>query len=457
MSQPRFSGRGMILALLLAPLAATAATGTTAATTPVTPAPPAVQQSAPAKPQGVLLDDIAAVVNDDVITKTELDDRIHEIKQRLAQQQTSLPPEDILRKQVLDQMVMEQLQLQAADRGGITVSDDQLNRAISNIAGRNGVSMSELPKALASQGISYASYRAEIRREMIINEVQKQAVEARIAVTPREVDQYLSRQAEQSGNDTEYHLYHILIALPANATPDETKKAEERADAIEKKLKAGADFSETAVANSDGQQALKGGDLGWRKGSELPTIFASEVLNMKPGQVSGVIKSPSGFHIVKLADTRTANKVLVTQTHARHILIRTNAIVSDEQARSKLADIRKQIENGADFAKLAEKYSDDGGSASQGGDLGWANPGQYVPQFQDAMDKLKVGEISQPFKTPFGWHIVQVLGRRKEDQTAQVQKQKAYQAIRRRKLEEQTEIWVHSLRDQAYIKYYDTQ
>lgn len=401
---------------------------------------------------GVLLDRIVATVNDNVILLSELDQQTQLIKQRLARSNTALPPDDVLRHQVLEHMITTELQLQVAKNQGIQVSDDTVNQTLARIAQQNGFTLNEMPAKLQAQGIDYNQFREQVRTQLIQQQVRKRDVDDRIMITPAEVDEYLSAQAQQGNGDTQYHIYHILLSLPPDASSETVQKVQAKAEAVDKKLKGGADFAATAVAVSDGQQALEGGDLGWLRGSELPTTFADAVLAMEPGEVSDPIRDASGYHIVKLADERTENHVVVTQTHARHILIQTNLLVGDEEAQKRLEKIRQQLENGASFAKLAKKYSNDPGSAAQGGDLGWINPGQVVPKFQQAMDKLKPDQISQPFKTQFGWHIVEVLGRRKQDQTDEVKRNRAYQAIHQRKLREQLTSWLRKLRDQAYVR-----
>jgi len=400
------------------------------------------------------LDRIVAVVNKDVILQSELDARLDRIKQQLASQQTRLPPDNILKKQVLQRLVMRKLQMQMADRAGLHVSDDMLNQALSNIAARNGFTLAEFPDKLREQGIDYADYREQLRTQMTTEYLQQLDVYRRLKVSDEEIDQYLA--SEDADNGTQYHLRHILIALPSEPTPKniETKRA--RAEQIMGILKGKTSFAETAVAYSDGQQALDGGDLGWRTLAQLPTLFTDVVSKMQPGEVSQIIRSPSGFHIIKLEDVRRKNqkKVIVKQTHARHILIKPNAVLSDQDAQAKLKKLRAKIENGADFAKVAKQESDDAPSAADGGDLGWTNPGDLDPEFEKVMDNLKPGEVSQPFKTRFGWHIVQVMGRRDKDMTEAARRKKAADAIRQRKFEEQLPIWMQGLWDKAYLEFY---
>jgi peptidyl-prolyl cis-trans isomerase SurA len=401
--------------------------------------------------KGTPLDRIVAVVNDGVILQSELDRQTQLIKQQLAQHNTTLPSDDVLRHQVLDHMITTQLELQAAKNKGIQVSDDTVNQTLAQIAQQNGFTLDEMPAKLAAQGLSYDEFRDQIRTQLIERQIRQHAVDDHVFVSPAEIDQYLAQQAQQGHGDTQYHLYQILLTLPQQPTPEQVQKVKAKADEIYKKLQGGADFSSTAVAVSNGQEALHGGDLGWLRGSELPASLADAILSMQPGTISQPIRDANGYHIVKLADKRSEHHVVVTQTHARHILIRTNLLVSDEDAKKHLEKIRGEIEHGASFADLAKKYSNDPGSATEGGDLGWLNPGQVVPKFQQVMDKLKVNEISEPFQTQFGWHIVQVLGRRQQDQTEDAKRRQAYSAIHTRKLREQTEQWLRTLRDQAYI------
>ncbi|MDE2196699.1 MAG: peptidylprolyl isomerase [Gammaproteobacteria bacterium] len=423
------------------------------------PAPAAATATAAAiakaSSTGVLLDRIVAVVNDDVILRSELERRVAQITKQLQARNTQLPPADVLRKQVLDEMVTTRLELQTAADHGISVSDDALNQAISRIAERNGVTLSQFPAKLSEQGIDYADFRQELRDQIIIHNLEQQVVNDQMHITPREVDAQIQADAANGDADTQYHLAQILVATPADPTPEQVAAARKKAQTIYDKLEKGADFAATAVADSNGQQALKGGELGWLKGSELPTIFADTVRKMKPDSISEPIPSPSGFHIVKLYAVKSIdNKVIVPQTHARHILIRPGALMTDAQAQAKLAELRKQILAGGDFAKLAKEYSNDPGSASNGGDLGWLDPGATVPEFQAQMDKLQVGQISEPFKSQYGWHIVQVLGRRQVDQTQQYLQNKAYDAIFTRKSEEILQQWLSQLKDSAFIEYH---
>jgi peptidyl-prolyl cis-trans isomerase SurA len=398
------------------------------------------------------VDKIVAVVNDDVITGTELDTRLHSIKEQLKNQSSPIPPDAVLKKQVLDRMILASLQLQLADQNGIRVDDETLNRTIERIAGDNKLSLTEFRSVLEKEGYDFATFREDIRREILISRVQQRQVTDRIMVTEQEIDNFLATQRAQGNTGAEYHLAHILIAVPDASSSERIQAARQRAEDVLKKLRAGANFQETAIAVSDGQQALQGGDLGWRKAGELPTLFVDTVTHMKTGDVSDLIRSPSGFHIIKLLEQRNEERHIVTQTHARHILIRTDELTSDDAAQARLKDIRQRVQGGADFAALANQYSDDAATANNGGDLGWVNPGEMVPAFQAQMDKLATGEISEPFKTGFGWHIVQVLDRRRHDDTDAFIRSQAREAIHQRKTEEELQSWLARLRDDAYIE-----
>lgn len=402
--------------------------------------------------QRQVADKIVAVVNDDVITRTELDSRLRAVKEQLKAQPSPLPPDSVLERQILDRMITASLQLQLADRNGIRVDDDTLNRTIERIAEDNKLSLAEFRNVLEKDGYEFASFREDIRREILINRVQQRQVNDRITISEQEIDNFLKAQRLAGNNGREYHLAHILVAVPDAASSERIQTARQRADEIMEKLRAGANFQETAIALSDGQQALKGGDLGWRRLEELPTLFEDPIAQMKVGDVNGPIRSPSGFHIIKLLEQRDGERHIVTQTHARHILIRTDELTGDNAAQEKLRDIRQRVISGGDFAEMAREYSNDTANAGNGGDLGWVAPGEMVPAFEKEMDKLASGEISQPFKTAFGWHIVQVLERRSHDNTDTYLRAQARDAIRQRKIEEELQSWTARLRDDAYIE-----
>jgi peptidyl-prolyl cis-trans isomerase SurA len=429
--------KSRILALLVATLAAG----------------PALPQTRELGSRGELVDRLAAVVNEGVVLKSELDDQTVMIAQRLRAQNLELPPQNVLQQQVLERLVMQEIQMQRASRAGIRVTDEMVNGALQDVAQRNGVPLAQLPDLLASQGIDYAAYRDSVRREITISMLRQRDVIARINVTPRELEQFMSRSGAADAENTSYDVSHILVAVPQAATPEQLEAAERRAEDVARRARDGEDFGQLAVANSNAQTALDGGALGWRKGSELPTVFASEVVRLEPGQVSDVIRTPSGFHIVRLNDVRRgAGPSIVKQVNARHILIKPTELQDDATVEQRLAAIRTRILAGEDFAGLASTLSEDPGSANDGGDLGWTGPGTFVPEFDAQLEALSEGEISRPFRTQFGWHIVQLLGRREVDNSAEVERQRALVAIRESKAEEETELWLRRLRDEAYVE-----
>ena len=407
----------------------------------------------PAQAKIAELDRVVAIVDDDVVTLTELNRRLEEIRRRLQQRGTPIPPRDLLRRQVLERLVLERIQLKRAEQMGVQVQDAALNQVLRNIAAENGLNLSQFRQALERDGYDFAQFRQEIRNEMLIQRLRTRRVDNRVTVTPQEVERYLENQAQSKQSDQEYRLSHILIAVPEAADPKEVQAARAEAEAVREKARGGTDFGELAVSHSDGQQALEGGDLGWRSAGRLPTFFTELVVDMEPGDVSAPVRSPSGFHILKLEKRRGGGRHLVKQTHARHILIKPDAVTSGAEAREQLRRLRQRLVSGEDFAKLAKARSDDRGSASKGGDLGWTNAGETVPRFEEAMAELEPGEISEPFQSRFGWHIVQVLDRRQHDDTEQFRKNQAREALRQRKIEEKYQQWVRRLLDQAYVEY----
>ena len=414
----------------------------------------ALAQTRDLSTQGVLLDRIAAIVNDGVVLQSELDDRVREVTAQLRAQGLTPPAESVLRKQVLNSLILERVQLEQARRDGITISDDTLNSALQEVAARNGISFADLPTALAQQGINYATYRGQMRDQLTIGLLRERDVLQRIVVTPREIDQFLARQAKQPSAQDEYDVSHILIAVPSNATPTQLATAQRLADKVDRLAKEGKNFAGLAVAYSNASDALKGGDLGWRKGTELPTFMTRIIPTLHPGEVSGVLRTPSGFHIFKLNKVRRQeHKDIIEQVHVRHILLIPNALQDNATVRQRLEQIRRNILAGkVKFAVVAASTSQDPGSASQGGDLGWQSPSAYTPRFAAAIAKLKVGQISQPFQTRYGWHIVQLLGRRHYDETKEMKRLHAMEAIRASKADEDTELWLQRLRDEAYVK-----
>jgi peptidyl-prolyl cis-trans isomerase SurA len=402
---------------------------------------------------GTELDRIVAVVNDGVVLESELNAQVDEITQRLKAQNVSLPPQSVLREQVLERLVLETIQEQHADRAGIAVSDEQVNAALQDIAQRNKVSFDQLPEKLASEGLVYAEYRKNLRREIQRQLLRARDVVQRITISPRELDRYIEHQKATASAANEYNVSHILIAVAQDANPGQMAAARAKAADVAARLAKGEAFDQLAVSYSDSQTALEGGALGWLKGPALPTFLGDVVPRMKAGEISDVLQTGSGFHIVKLNDVRSSTgSQIIKQVHLRHILLKTSEVQDDATVRQKLNDIRTQIVGGADFAVLAKASSADPGSAIEGGDLGWTTLDTFVPEFARQASELKDNEISEPFKTQFGWHIVQMLGRRDFDNTATAEREQAYQQLRESRVDEATDIWLQQLRDEAYVE-----
>lgn len=396
---------------------------------------------------------IVAIVNEDIITQIELESELKLIKQQIRAQRSSLPPDRLLQKQVLDRLIAMKIQLQMADARRIRVDDESLNRALETMAKKNRMNLDQFRQLLERQDIDFSEYREKIRKEMIMTRLQQRQVIRSINVTDQEIDDFLSNQDLRDSSQDEIRLQHILVVIPEAANPDMIRNAREKAQTVVDKLKAGEDFADVAIAYSEGQQALEGGDLGWRKLAEIPTLFADLVKSMKTGDISDIIRSPSGFHIIKLAEKRSDERqFIIEQTKARHILITPEGDVTDEEIRERLSKLKQRIEGGESFAELATANSGDKGSAGNGGDLGWINPDTMVDEFEEQMNNLAINEISNPFKSRFGWHIVQVVDRRKHDSTEEFQKKNARDIIRQRKLGPALENWLRQLRDEAFVQ-----
>jgi peptidyl-prolyl cis-trans isomerase SurA len=401
---------------------------------------------------GEMLDRIAAIVNDGLVLKTEMDSQIDAVTKRLEEQKVALPSQNVLKQQVLERLILQEIQMQRAKKIGLNISDEQLNGTLQDVAARNKIPFDQLPITLAAQGIDYKLYRESLRRELTLNTLRDRDVIARIIVTPREIDQFLARQDNAAAND-EFNVSHILLSLPSAATPQQLDEISRKATDLADRASKGEDFGQLAIANSNGQTALDGGSLGWRKGNQLPQFILDLVTKMKPGDVSTPVRTPSGFHIVKLNERRGGEaKVIINQIHVRHILMKTNELDDDETVRQKLTKLRDRILKGEDFAGIASTASEDPGSAPDGGDLGWTGPGTFVPEFSKAIADLQDNEISEPFKTRYGWHIAQVLGTRSYDSTSDVRRQRAFGAIRESKADEETELWLRRLRDEAFVE-----
>ena len=397
------------------------------------------------------LDHIVAVVNDEVITRQELAKRYAEVAQNLSRQNTPLPPRDVLEKQLLERMVTELALQQHARTTGVRVDPTQVERALQRIASQNKLDLAGLQAALSKEGQSLDSVRNTIRNEILIARARERDVDNRISVSDSEIEGYLQTQVQQ-GVETEYNFSHILVTVPENASPEQIQSRRARAEDILAQLTRGADFAQLSASYSDAPNALQGGAFGWRASGKMPSLFVDALKPLQPGQIAPLQKSSNGFHILKLNDKRGLDATLtVTQTHARHILIKTNELTSESDARPRLLQLKERIDNGVKFDELARLHSDDA-SASKGGDLGWINPGDTVPDFEKAMDALKPGEVSQPIQSPFGWHLIQVLERRNQDVTQERQKLLARQALRERKAEEAFQDWVRQIRDSAYVE-----
>ena len=404
--------------------------------------------------RGVLLDGVAAIVNDGIVLRSSLDQQVRIISERLEQQGQPLPPRNLLRQQVLERLVMQEVQMQRADRLGIQVADEALNEALNEVAKRNGIPFSDLPAALEAQGLDYARYRDEVRQEMTIGQLRQRDVYSRIYVSPREVDQCVAKRKGSSVGEIEYDLAHILVAVPATATAEQAEERTARAQGIYDRAQRGEDFAQLAISYSDAGTALEGGALGWRRGSQIPSFAAGAIAALPVGGITEPIRTPSGLHIFKVVQRRdAASAALVSQVHARHVLLQTNAVEDDDAVRQKLAGFRDRILRGEDFAAIASVNSADPGSAARGGDLGWVGPGTFVPAFEQQLDTLSENEISQPFKTQYGWHIVQLLGRRTYDATDDVLRNRCVAQLRESRADEETEIWMRRLRDEAFVEY----
>ena len=404
---------------------------------------------------GADLDRIVAIVNDDVIAWSELEARLGRIRDDLRQSGTRLPPQDELRRQVLERLILLRIQLQLARAAGIRIDDERLNRTLLRIAEQNGLTLREFRDALERDGYDFAKFREDVREEIMISEIRKRRVENQIRISQRDVDDYLSTM-ESRGAEADRHQYrigHILIAVPDGASSEEIAEANAGAGSVLDEIRAGADFATMAVTHSDGRQALQGGDLGWRQASDLPTIFGDAVPRLEVGEVAGPIRSASGFHLVKLIDKRDGERQIVRQTRARHILIALDELTDDAGARRQVSALHERIVNGEDFGELARIHSDDAGSAPKGGELGWIDPGNTVPVFERAMDSLAPGELGEPFESQYGWHIVQVLERRERDDTETSRRAEAMRTLRARKIEENLEAWIRQVRDEAYVEY----
>jgi peptidyl-prolyl cis-trans isomerase SurA len=411
---------------------------------------PAFGQS-PKPRQPIVLDRIVAIVNDEAITARELDERAQIALKQLAQQGTPAPPRTVVERQLLERMIADRVQVQFAKESGMRIDDAELDRAIGRIAEQNKLSPQALREALERDGVPYAKFREDIRSEIVMARLREREVDNKMVITESEIDTFLANE-QQDGRGDEVDLSHILVVVPENARPEQVQARRARAEEALAQLSNGADFRQVAASFSEAPDALQGGSMGWRPGDRLPTIFHDALKTMKPGDVSSVLRSANGFHIIKLNDRRGgATPASVQQTHVRHILLKTNELISENEARNRLRILKERLENKADFAELARVHSEDT-SASRGGDLGWILPGDTVPEFERVMNSLQPGQISDPVQTPFGWHLIQVIERGSQDVSKERRRLLARQTLRARKSDEAYQEWVRQLRDRAYVE-----
>ena len=411
----------------------------------------------PAQAQRVdLVDRIVAVVNKEVVTASELRERVELAERELRRQSTPLPERSLLERQVLERLVVDKAQLQLAGESGIRIDELQLDRAIERIAEGNKLTLAAFRQALGRDGVPFERFREEVRQQIAMQRLREREVDERIEVSETEIDLYLEERKGGGATSVEYNVAHILVRLPEQASPERIAQLRARAEKARDEARASGDFARLAASHSDAGDALQGGLMGWRASNRLPELYAEALARMKPGEVSDVLRSPAGFHVLKLVDRRGAGAIggpAVAQTRARHILVRTSEAVSEPEARRRLADLRERIvTGGADFAEIARLHSADTGSAARGGELGWVFPGDTVPEFERAMDALKTGELSEPVKSPFGWHLVQVLERRTASPPPERLRLAARQALRERKSEEAYHEWLRQLRDRIYVE-----
>ena len=402
---------------------------------------------------GEMLDGIAAIVNEGVVLKSQLQKEIKTITLRASQEDMQLPSEDIIQEQVLESLIVEEIQLQRAERIGLQLSDQILNTTIANISQQNNIPFEKLPEALAAEGINYAEYRRDIRKGLILEQLRDIEVIRKITVSPREIDVCLEDFEDGVVSNSEYNLSHILISAPESATIEDFTTIEREAEDIHEQLIAGANFGEIAIQYSDSQTGLDGGSLGWRKGSELPTIFSDILKSLKVDEISRPYRTKSGFHIVKINDLRsTFSRSEVEQMKVRHILVVPNEIIDNATAKQKLTDAQKEIQNGKNFSDIATILSEDPGSKDSGGDMGWVNPGTFVEEFENVAKNLEIGVVSEPFRSRFGWHILEVLGRRTHDNTEERKESICSNSIRNSKFTDEVELWLRRIRDEAYVE-----
>ena len=400
-----------------------------------------------------LLDRIVAVVENDIIMESELRQRVRVLVKQFENNPEALPPQDVLIDQVLQRLIVERLQLQIAEQRGIQIDELSLDQAMRNMAKRNRVTLEKFREILIQQGLDYSAYREQVRNEMILDQLRRRTIDNGIQVPESEVEELVKKSStDLLRKEYEYHVAHILIAVPENPKPGQIEKSQHRAALVYDRARAGNNFAKLAIAASDAQDALQGGDLGWRNKAQLPEVFVQQIDSMQAGDVSRIGQSPAGFHIFKVIDRRAIENTMVDQVLARHILVRTNALLTDEAAERKLKELKSRIELGDDFGELAKAHSDDPGSAVNGGLMDWTVSSNFVPKFKEVVDSLELKNICEPFQSRYGWHIVEVLDKRKHDNSQEAMRAEAREQIRQRKIEEETELWLRQLRDESYIE-----
>lgn len=398
------------------------------------------------------LDRVVAIVDTDVVMQSQLDQRVREVQQTIAKRGDSLPPEHVLGQQVLERLIIENIQLQIGDRSGIRITDEELNQAVGTIAQRNNLSLEQFRAALERDGLSYEDAREQIRREMIISRVRQRRVAERIQVSDQEVENFLESESGKMQLSVEYRLANILIRVPDAASADEIQAADRRAQELYQQLQQGADFAQLAIASSASETALEGGNMGWRKAAQLPAPFDSMIGALSVGETSEPIRTPGGFILIKLLEKRGGETQVRDEVHVRHVLIKPSEIRSEAETKRLAERVYERIMAGEDFAELAKDFSEDPGSALNGGDLNWIDPNALVPEFRAVMAQTESGEVSKPFKSAFGWHVLQVMGRRATDGSEQFRKQQALSVLRNRKYEDELQAWLRQIRDEAYVE-----
>ena len=401
-----------------------------------------------------VLDRMIANVEGEAILESELNREIATIVKRIQASNTAMPPDYVLKKQVLEKMIIEKLQRQLAEKAGINLSEEMLNNSATDIAQRNNMTLEQFKQELQKQGLSYQSFQDNMRNEIVINQLRGKEIGERIKVTDREIEHFIETEDKAGEGLGQYHLGHILVAVKEGASSAVIQKAKNKADELVKELRSGQDFTKTAMSDSDDDNALKGGDLGWRSKSDVPTLFVDVVAKMAEGDVSDPLRSPSGFHIIKMLEMKGIGAHTITKSKVRNILIKTNELIDDAEAQKRLLALKQRMTDGDDFAVLARAHSDDKGSALKGGSLDWVGPDDLVKPFQEAMEKLAINEVSEPVQTQFGWHLIQVLERENKDNTNEFKKNQIRDIIRKRKIEEETELWLRRLRDESSVEIY---